>query len=240
VGRLPAALWLAGCAAATTSGPPPEDRGAPVWVVGHGWHVGLAVRRADIPPDVWPESGDLGPSRHLEVGWGDGAFFPARRGTSGMALRAAFASTSSVLHVAAFDAPVPEFFPDSPIVELTLGPAAFVAFCRFVRGTYGRDAGGRIVPVAPGAYGHGRFYQARGRYHLFSNSNNWAARALEAAGLDLDARWAFTAGWVLRQARQYGRPVRDLGGVRAPRPGAERAFAAVSPVASSPLIGATR
>jgi uncharacterized protein (TIGR02117 family) len=208
-------VLLAGCAAAAPSAPPREGRGVPVWLVGHGWHVGLAVRRADVPRDVWPEAAGLGPHRHLEVGWGDAEYFPARRGTSGMALRAAFASTASALHVVAFDEPVPEFFPDSPIVELTLGPTAFAALCRFVHDAYGRDADGRLVPLALAAYGHGHFYRARGRYHLFSNSNHWTARALEVAGVDLDARWAFTADWVLSKASRYGRAIRDPG---TPRP----------------------
>jgi uncharacterized protein (TIGR02117 family) len=186
----------------------------PVWLVSHGWHVGLAVRRADVPRAAWPEGADLGPFRHLEVGWGDGEFFLARRGTTGLALRAAFASTSSALHVVAFDEPVPAYFPEATIVELTLEPAPFAALCRFVHDAYDRDPDGRIVPVAPGAYGHGHFYRARGRYHVLSNSNNWTARALEAAGLDLDSRWAFTAGSVLERASRYGRLIRGDGWAR--------------------------
>jgi uncharacterized protein (TIGR02117 family) len=224
--------------------PPLDGRSVPVWLVSHGWHVGLAVRRADVPREAWPESGGLGTYRHLEVGWGDAEYFPARRGTTGMALRAAFASTSSALHVVGFDEPVPEFFPDSTIVELALGPAAFEALCRFVHDAYWRDAGGRLVLLAPGAYGHGHFYRARGRYHLFSNSNHWTARALEVAGLDLDARWAFTAGSVLSRASRYGRAIRDATSYGlpstsgAPRPESRRSVTSLSRMASSRVEGA--
>ena len=48
--------------------PGPGDPSTPVWVVDHGWHAGLAVERAAIPPGLWPEQDDLAPAPYLEVG----------------------------------------------------------------------------------------------------------------------------------------------------------------------------
>lgn len=210
VGNLAAtALLLGGCAGPVPElfPPAPAEPAKTVWVVGHGWHVGLAVRRADVSTRIWPESAELGTVRFIEVGWGDGEFYPATTGTSGMALKAAFWSESSVLHVAGFDQPVVEFFRGNPLVAIELSPRGFDALTRFIHEVYARDAEGRLVTVAPAVYGQGAFYLARGRYHVLANSNTWTARALRAAGCPITPAWALTAGNVLWQARRFGRTV---------------------------------
>ena len=173
----------------------------PIWVVDHGWHVGLAVRRADVRRELWPEADEM-PFAHLEVGWGDGDFYPAEAGTIAKALRAAFASGSSVLHVATFDAPVEEFFTLSRVVALRVSPDGFDAFCRFIGAAYARDAERRALPVGHGLYGSSRFYRATERYHVFNNSNHWAARGLVAAGVPV--RSSLSAGGLLAQVEPLG------------------------------------
>jgi hypothetical protein len=78
------------------------------------------VERADVSAAIWPETADLGGLRYLEVGWDDGDYYPATRGTTRLALKAAFRSESSALHVTAFDAPLTEFFHRSKILEIPL------------------------------------------------------------------------------------------------------------------------
>jgi uncharacterized protein (TIGR02117 family) len=192
-----------------------------VYLVGHGWHVGLALPLADVPAAAWPESLMFRGFRFVEVGWGDGDFYPAARGTVGQALAAAFRSRSSVLHVAAFDPPVAEFFPAAPIVEIPLSPGGLEALTRFVHGAFARTAGGEPIAVAPSVYGHGRFYRATGHYHLLRNSNTWAAEALRAAGCPIEPRRAITAGSVLDAARGFGRvpgPIASRETARTPAP----------------------
>ncbi len=185
--------------------PPSPGPAKLAFLVSHGWHVGIAVERVDVSIAIWPESGDLGRFRYVEVGWGDGAFYPAVPGTMGLALKAAFSSESSVLHVAAFDAPVTEFFAGSTIIEVPLSPRGFDALSQFIHASYARDAAGHPRVVAPGLYGHARFYRATGRYRLFDNSNTWTARALRAAGCPIDPAEAITAASVLDAARKFGR-----------------------------------
>jgi uncharacterized protein (TIGR02117 family) len=200
-------LILAGCVSSPPPTPLPPSPGLRrlVYVVSHGWHVGIAVERADVAPAIWPESAHLGRFRYLEVGWGDGAFYPAPKGTLGLAIRAAFDSESSVLHVAAFDAPVTEFFAGSTIIEVPLSAHGFDGLSRFIHESYARDADGQPVAIAPGLYGHARFYRATGRYRLFDNSNHWTARALRAALCPIDPAGAITADTVLERARRFGR-----------------------------------
>ena len=221
---LAAGLLVAGCLGPVSAlyPPSPDDPARPVWVIGHGWHVGLALRRGDVSTDVWPERMTLGSFAHLEVGWGDGAFYPAGTGTVGAALKAAFRSESSVLQVVAFEPSVTIFFPHSPIVEIQLGQRGLDALGRFVEQTYARAASGEPLPIAPALYGDGWFYRASGRYGLLTNSNTWVARALRAAGCPITPLWGWTASNVLWQSSRFGRVLRSEAGTH---PAGATAFA---------------
>lgn len=186
------------------------------YLVSHGWHVGLAVRREDVSTGVWPESTDLGAVRYLEIGWGDGDYYPAARGTPALALQAAFSSDSSVLHVAGIDASLTDFFDQSSIIEVPLSPRGFEQLTRFIAAAYARDAAGRPIVVGPGLYGRSRFYRATGRYRLLDNSNHWTAKALAAAGCPIDPAETMTAGSLLQRAREFGRVLRPAGAALPP------------------------
>lgn len=177
-----------------------------VYVVDHGWHVGLAVKPMDVPPEAWPEVSMVARFRWVEVGWGAGEFYPAASPSIGLALRAAFASTTSVLHVAAFDDPVEMFFPHAPLVELRLSTEGFNRLSRFVQDSYATDTAGHPIMLGPGLYGSSTFYRARGTYRWFSNSNHWAAHALRAAGCSINTALALTAGSVMLQASRLRPP----------------------------------
>jgi len=179
-----------------------------VWVVSHGWHVGLVLRRDDLAGLGPLPALAAVPGRYLEVGWGDGDFYPAAGGTVALALRAAFHSRSSVLQVVGFDAPITEMFPGSKVVRVELTPSGLAALARYVEATAALDREGRPTVVAPAEYGSGVFYLARGRYRLIDNSNTWAARGLKAAGCPILADIVVTAGGVLHQAARFGRVVR--------------------------------
>jgi uncharacterized protein (TIGR02117 family) len=171
-----------------------------VWVVNHGWHVGIAVSRADVSAALWPDiTEQIGD--YIEVGWGDGEYYPARETSVGMGLRAALRSGSSVLHVAGFDAPPPEFFEAVPVTPVVLSAHGFDTLARWVASYYVRDDAGRPVAIAAGRYGDARFYRAAGRYRITDNSNTWVAKALFTAGCPIDPE-TLTAGGVMRQAKE--------------------------------------
>src|SRR5437870_8286431 len=195
---LAVALVGAGCGSATHVGldTAPSIVARPAYVVSHGWHVGLVLRHDEFA--ATSRRGRSAPAgEYLEVGWGDGDFYPAPRGTLGLALRAAFRSRSSVLQVVGFDDEVAEMFPQAKILKVDLSPDGFAALTRYVEASYAVDAQGRPIVVAPASYGVGAFYLARGRYRLLDNSNTWAARALKVGGCPIDAEAVVTAGGVL-------------------------------------------
>ena len=173
------ALLGAGCGSAAHVGlaTAPSAVAKPVYVVSHGWHVGLVLRRDDFTA-VSPLAVSAPAGEYVEVGWGDGDFYPAPRGTLALALRAAFHSRSSVLQVVGFDGPVGEMFPRSKILAIDLTSAGLAALVRHIEATYALDADGRPIVVAPAQYGSGVFYLSRGHYRLVDNSNTWVARGL--------------------------------------------------------------
>jgi len=210
------ALWV-GCAAPIRSAPPLREvePGPSIYVVDHGLHTGLVVRRMEIPADLWPERHDLADTEYLEVGWGDRAFYQAPKAMLGLALRALLWPTSSVIHVVAFEPPPDIMFPGREIVRIRVSAPEVAELSRFIADTYARDALGQVIPLGPGLYGASRFYLARGQYSLLNTCNQWTARALRAAGCPTTPWYAFTAGRVMEEAWKCKRS--SLGWTPSPR-----------------------
>jgi len=197
-------IGVSGCAGPAVSlaslpelgaGPPWTD----VWVVSHGWHTRVAVRRADVDPAVWPESRDFGDATYVEVGWGDRDFYPELRPSLWDAIDPVIRATPAALHVGAFDSPPHDFFAAQPVVRLSVPAGGVDRLARFIRDHYVRDAAGKAVRIGHGYYVRSAFYLATGRYHALTyNSNSWVASALRAAGAPMDP--SVTAGGVMRQA----------------------------------------
>ncbi len=183
--------------------PSPGEPVAPVWVVSHGWHTGIVVRRQDIPEDLWPQHRDFAASELLEVGWGERDFYMAPAGTSGMALRAALWPSRSVLHVAGLSGPVERYFPASEIVEIALSQRGVQKLAAFLQEAYATDEAGGAIRLGPGQYPNSLFYLARERYHLFKTCNVWTARALRSAGCPITPFVSVTAGNVIHQATAF-------------------------------------
>ena len=199
-------ITMSGCAGPAVSLPSlPEDDGRgpskDVWVVSHGWHTRVAMRRADVDQSTWPESGDFGDSTYLEVGWGDRDFYPDPEPSLWDAIDPVIRATSAALHVGGFDAPPHELFAGQPVVRLSVAAAGIARLSRFIGDHYVRDAAGNAVRIGPGYYPRSAFYLATGRYHALTyNSNSWTASALRAAGVPMDPA-TVTSGGVMRKAR---------------------------------------
>ena len=197
------AAAMLGCAAAAPSQASPPDR--TIYVVSHGWHTGIVIRRGDIPAALWPEIADFPNAEYLEVGWGDRDYYIAPGFDLWLATKALLWPTASVLHVVGFSGSVPDNFPLSEIVELRVSPEKLEPLLRLIHDSHARASDAVVAPIARGLYGDGRFYPSREQFHLFNTCNVWTSRALRAAGFPIRAA---TAGGVVRAAAQAGRCVR--------------------------------
>ena len=61
-----------------------------IWVIDHGWHTAIVVRRSAVDTTIWPEIDDFPDAAFVEVAWGDRDFYMAERGTAWLAVKAAF------------------------------------------------------------------------------------------------------------------------------------------------------
>lgn len=197
-------VWCAGCATPVTPLLMPTTPAAPtkvVYVIAYGYHLGIVVKRDDIKTSLWPEHDDFPEATYLEAGWGDRDFYLAPEATSGLALKAAFASTASVLYIVGLRGPPTAYVSDDRIVAIALTEEGFDALCAFIHASYRKDTTGRASAIEVTA--GGRFYLAEGRYGLHNTCNTWTANALRAAGVPITP--AGTASRVMRQVRQISK-----------------------------------
>ena len=124
------------------SPPPPGEATITIYVVGHGWHTGIVIRRDDIPAESWPEDRRFPTAGFLEVGWGDRAFYESPEAGMRLALKAAFNSEASVLHVAGFDPPPATYFSRGEIIAIELSSRGVQALARFVSAALRARRGG--------------------------------------------------------------------------------------------------
>lgn len=195
-----------GCAGGVKTLYPPAS-GQPtktIHVVSHGWHTGVVVQRADFTNAGWGVLADFPGADYLEFGWGDEDYYTAERGTVGLALKALFWPTPSVMHVTAVRGGLPAAFPASEIIQMDLSPDGFARMAGFIEGQFLLDETSRVIPFGPGLYGGGKFYRAKGWFHGLNTCNQWVARALRSAGCPITPIYAVTAGNVMFQTRKFG------------------------------------
>lgn len=203
--RVVCAVALAqGCAAAPDADAAdacPAEHAA--WVVDHGRHAGLVVRREDLVT-VRPElAGTLPAGAYVEVGWGDARYYPDPDPGLGLGLRALLWPTASVLHLVVLPEPPVRYFRGAEVLAVSLSEAGHRDLLAFIGDSFAPGTGDRPPRrLGPPLYGQGGFYPARGRFHLFNTCNTWIARGLEDAGYPVSAGWVVTADQLLSRLEQ--------------------------------------
>ena len=190
----------------------PVSSGEPVkivYLVSHGWHAGVVIRRADIPDGVWPEHGDFPDAEYLEVGWGDSDFYQTPEPHLGITLKAGMFPTASVLHIVGLSGSVSAYFPYSEIIEISLTKSGFEQLCRYIAASYLKDPEGNTLSLGPGLYGNSRFYQSHETYHLFNNCNAWTGRALQTAGCPIKSASFLKVENLMAGARTCGKVIQQ-------------------------------
>ena len=194
------------CATAPTGpAPRPDEPAVSFWLVTQDAHTGIAVRRADIPAGLWPESRDFPQADYLEVGWGERNYYMGRDQGFWGTLRVALGSNPSVLHVAGIRGPLPARFPASEIVELSLPASGYERLIRHIHDAFDRSGAPVVAPLGPGLYGDSRFYPGRESFSLLRTCNVWTAEGLRDAGLPVSD--AITLEGLMPQVRRIGKSI---------------------------------
>lgn len=172
-----------------------------VWLVGNGFHSGIAIRTEDLP-DGQKLSGDPR-AEFLLFGWGDAAFY-RRQINPWTTLAALCWPTPSIVHVVPVRGSVTARFPRSDVIELSLPRSRYLALCRALDEAFSRDARGRRVFVERGYFPESRFYAGRESFYFPKMCNLWTAQKLQRAGVPVFAPTAIFASGLARQAARSG------------------------------------
>lgn len=198
-------ILASGCLGPVTELYPEEEELRPVevYVISHGWHVGIAIESAAIREHL-PEHEKMPGGRYLKFGWGDNRYYPADDPGFGLLLRAALLPTRSVLHVVGIDMPVENYFQASSIIRIQVSRKGAENFAEFIVNRFRRDSDGRVMFETNGLYRNSSFFKAKGYYFIPKTSNTWTARALRKTGYPITPFFAITSGNVIHQASKDG------------------------------------
>lgn len=173
-----------------------------VWLVDHGYHVGLILRREDLGDAAF--LADFPAAQWVEIGWGDEGFYTqaATVGdvSAGLAASALLWPTPSVLHVVALYQPPDTAFDPARMTRLEIDAEGRAALRDAVRA----EIAAPFERLGDGLYGDSRFYRARSDYHLFNVCNHWLARALNRAGLPASELWSTLPVGLIAELRWRG------------------------------------
>lgn len=196
------------CAGPATVPPVPAESepSVSIYVINHSKHAGLAIRRADLPQGMLPESGDFPAADYLELGWGDWDYYQADDPGPWLALKAAFWPTASVLHVVGVKGSLLGRFAGYEVARLQPSLPAFRRLVVSIHRSFDRQGKEKATPVGPRDYGDSLFYPAHGKFHLFNTCNGWVARVLESAGYPMGILLPVTAEQLMAKVRPFAAP----------------------------------
>lgn len=171
----------------------------------NGFHSDIGAPAVIFPEDhalrrLYPEA------RSFLIGWGEERFYQSDGTDLMLGLDAIVPPSPTVFHIAHNAGPSSAYLgptDDTGIAVSAEGAAAFVALVdRYLV----LDAAGDPNIVAPGKVrGRSMFLRSRGSFHLFNVCNHWMAKALRAAGVNVNTRASWMAGPLVQQVRAQGR-----------------------------------
>ncbi len=193
-----AAAWLTSRPGDPAVYPPDTQAGNfDVFIVSHGYHAGMVIRRSDLA-DIASRTGNValisvanrfGGFEWIEFGWGDEGFYREApyisSVTIGLALKALFSpGNRSVLHIVGLAAEPRIAFPSSGMVRMRLGRVSFERLLHALDTTFARDGNGKLpADLGRGLYGPSLFYRAVGDFSILKVCNHWVADMLDQAGV---------------------------------------------------------
>ncbi|NOQ14006.1 MAG: TIGR02117 family protein [Methyloprofundus sp.] len=174
-----------------------------VYVISHGWHTGFVVPAKDIQIKIPKLKNRFASSKYIEFGWGDKEFYLAKEKTSGLAIKAVFWPTESVVHVVPVSRNLFPFVPDIEVEKLCLTDDEFLSLIDFIVNSFDKDSKGEVLELQTGIVGDSQFYKGVGDYYFMNTCNNWTAKGLQSVGMNTFSLFKLTADSVMRDAREF-------------------------------------
>jgi uncharacterized protein (TIGR02117 family) len=171
----------------------------------NGYHSDIGAP-ASIFPDDHPLRALYPEAESFLIGWGDQAFYYSDGTDLWIGLDALVPPSASVFHVAYNAGPASAYLGPNDDTAIAVSGEGAARFVDFIDRYLVVDAQGEPVRTSNGkVVGRSAFLRSRGSFHLLQVCNQWMARALRAAGVDVNARAAWLAGPLIRQVRKVGR-----------------------------------
>ncbi|MGD8912517.1 MAG: TIGR02117 family protein [Candidatus Thiodiazotropha sp.] len=174
-----------------------------VYVVSHAWHTGFVIQSSKVYEVIPSLEKRFGNSANIEFGWGDRKFYQAKEITTGLAIRAIFWPTETVVHAVAVPENVRGYFANSQIELLCLNHNELSSLVKFISNSFSKNRWGEVELLAKGIYGDSQFYKGAGDYHMLNTCNEWTAKGLKSIGMDILPVTKVTAESVMTYLNEF-------------------------------------
>ena len=164
-----------------------------IYLVKYRWHTGIVFNKKSIDTVIWPEANDFKNYKFLDIGWGDRDFYIHNGFDPGLAVKALFYPTPSVLRIEGLDFAVEDYikFSDAAF-KIKLDSTGFKNLLSFIHNTYKHTQKGKQEIISVRANGMIKYYKAKGEYSIFNTCNTWVAKGLNRAGLKISSNIILT------------------------------------------------
>lgn len=170
----------------------------------NGYHSDIGAP-AEIFPDDHPLRRLYPQARTFLVGWGDRAFYASDGSDVLIGLDALIPPSPSAFHITYDAAEASAYLGPTDDIAIGVSREGAERFVSYVDRYLVLDEDGNAIQISNGkVIGRSAFLRSRGSFHLLNVCNQWMARALRTAGIDVNARAAWLAGPLIRQVRRQG------------------------------------
>lgn len=177
----------------------------------NGYHSDIGVPAEALTPDhplrrLYPQA------RMLLIGWGERNFYYSDGTDLWLGLDAIVPPSPSVMHVAEDAESGARYLGPTADATLAISREGAARLADFLLRALELDEAGAVVIDRPGkVVGRSQFLRERESFHLFNVCNHWMARALRAAGVNVNARSAWLASSLIREAQAAAAPLCPAG-----------------------------
>jgi uncharacterized protein (TIGR02117 family) len=168
-----------------------------IYVVRQGWHTGFVVPSSTIQtqlPQLYERFGD---TPYMAFGWGDKEYYQAEQITSGLTVKAILWPTESVMKVVAIPERPDIHFTENDLEALCLDSKQYALLIGFIENSFYKDSDGKLKKSKNSSDRNSQFYSGEGQYYSMNTCNNWTAKGLKSAGLNISPNFKQTAGSVM-------------------------------------------
>ena len=169
-----------------------------VYVIDHGYHTALAVESKALLEMLGLQDSFYRKFKYIEIGRGDAGFYQQEEIMVSTTLKALFFSTPAIMYLRAYNTSPMKRYPAANRVKVRLSRVALGELHKAIVDSFALEENS-AVEMSKGPDEFGRYFKARGNYHLFYTCNNWTAEIMQQADYPINHRWAFFAGSVMRQ-----------------------------------------